>query len=128
MKREDILQQALSVICNDREDEYGSPENNFSKIAQLWSDYIGYKFSASDVCMMMVLVKMSRIKTGKPKADSFVDMAGYAALAAEVSKDLVLGGSKIPCPVPDVKLEKSERVAGGSSSPIVDKDGFEIFK
>lgn len=129
MKREDILKQAMQVICNDREGEYGSPKENFSKIAWMWSDYIeGYNFSPSDVCMMMALVKMSRIKTGKPKADSFVDIAGYAALGAEVSENLVLGGGKSPCPVSGVKLANSEEVTDKLPRPIVDENGFEVFK
>ena len=36
MKREDILDMAKTCVCGDREQDYGSPENNFDTIAKLW--------------------------------------------------------------------------------------------
>ena len=35
---------------------------------------------------MMVLFKIARQKTGKGKRDNFVDMCGYAALAADMTE------------------------------------------
>lgn len=34
--------------------------------------------------VMMALLKIARIKTGKHKDDNFVDLAGYAACACEM--------------------------------------------
>ena len=49
-------------------------------------------YSASPVfwypAMMMALLKVARIKTGKHKDDNFIDLAGYAACACEVSGNL----------------------------------------
>ena len=77
MKREDILMQAKACVCGDRQEDYGTPENNFTLIADLWECYTGHKYSAVDVAMMMMaLLKVARIKTGKgTKADSFVDLS-----------------------------------------------------
>ena len=36
--------------------------------------------------MMMALLKIARIRSGPSMADSYVDLAGYAACAAEVAK------------------------------------------
>lgn len=80
-----ILYAAIGAVCCDREEEYGSPADNFRLTAQLWSDYLQTKISAGDVALMMVLLKVSRVKCGHPKADSFVDMAGYSAIAGELT-------------------------------------------
>ena len=64
MKRADILHTAEKCVCGQREQDYGSPENNFQTIADFWSVYKGVKFSASDVAMMMALLKVARIKSG----------------------------------------------------------------
>lgn len=53
-------------------------------IAQLWTVYTGHTFTQKDVAMMMALLKAARIKSGE-KADSFVDLAGYAACAGEIA-------------------------------------------
>lgn len=85
MDRKTTLEQAMTIVCSDREKQYGSPENNFNLIARLWEDYKGYPFTAHDVAIMMLLLKVARIKTGHGKEDSYVDAAGYAACAAELA-------------------------------------------
>lgn len=85
MTREEILQAAKEAVCQSREHEYGSPEQNFGVIAQLWTAYKGTPFSSLDVAMMMALLKVARIKTGIAKDDSFVDLAGYAACGGEIA-------------------------------------------
>ena len=80
MKRADILHTAEKCVCGQREQDYGSPENNFQTIADFWSVYKGVKFSASDVAMMMALLKVARIKSGGGTEDSFVDLAGIEAV------------------------------------------------
>ena len=79
-----ILEQVKTTINGARQDEYGNPENSFETIATFWGTYKGVKFSAHDVAMMMALLKIARIKSGSGKADSSVDLCGYAALAADM--------------------------------------------
>lgn len=86
MNRESVLDSAKEAVCGDRQQSYGTPENNFSLIAKLWSVYLGKEISAQDVAMLMVLFKTARIKSGTATKDSFVDIAGYAACGAEVSE------------------------------------------
>lgn len=86
-ERARILREAEENICGQREQDYGSPENNFQLIADLWSDYLGTKVSSIDVAMMMVLLKVARIKNGGGSGDSFVDIAGYAACGGEIWRD-----------------------------------------
>lgn len=84
MNRQECLEESIKCVCTDRKEQYGSPENNFSLIAELWSAYKGETFTAEDVAMMMALLKIARIKTGKHKDDNYVDLAGYAACACEL--------------------------------------------
>lgn len=83
MDRKEILNTAVKCVCGEREQDYGTPENNFTLIANLWSAYHGGTFTAKDVAIMMCLLKVARIKTGSSE-DSFVDLAGYAACAGEI--------------------------------------------
>ena len=84
MKRADILHTAEKCVCGQREQDYGSPENNFEIIAGFWTVYKGVPFTPNDVAMMMALLKIARIKSGGGTADSFVDLAGYAACGGEL--------------------------------------------
>lgn len=83
MTRKEILDKAAECVTGKREEDYGSPENNFYLIARLWTDYCGYGFSAKDVTMMMALLKIARTARGGT-VDCFVDLAGYAACGGEI--------------------------------------------
>lgn len=83
MNRADVLRTAEKMVCGHREQDYGSPEDNFQVIANFWSDYKDIEFNTVDVAMMMALLKIARISTGAGTDDSFVDLAGYAACGAE---------------------------------------------
>lgn len=95
MKRADVLDEAKRCVCGQREQDYGTPEDNFSTIGNLWAVYLRAAhpdlakvlplngISAKDVAVMMSLLKVARIATGS-SADSFVDLAGYAACAGEI--------------------------------------------
>lgn len=85
MTRKEILEKAIECVTGKRKEDHGSPENNFSVIAKLWTAYCSYGFSATDVAMMMALLKIARIKCGGGSGDSFVDLAGYAACGGEIA-------------------------------------------
>ena len=92
MKRAEILHEAERCVCTDRNQQYGEPEDNFRIIATLWSVYLcarGFDESLgpADVGAMMALFKLGRIATGGNKADNFIDLAGYAACAGEISTE-----------------------------------------
>lgn len=84
MTRAEILDTEKSMVTGQREQDYGTPEDNFSAIARLWSAYAGYTYSAEDVAIMMCLFKIGRITTGSGTDDSYIDLAGYAACAGEI--------------------------------------------
>lgn len=90
MKREEILEEAKRCVCGKRVQDYGTPEDNFRLIAELWSDYLrGLRLTSKDVAMMMILLKVARVRDGGGTGDSLVDIAGYAACAGEI-----MGGAK----------------------------------
>ena len=84
MTRQEILEAAINITCKNREQQYGSPEDNFALIADLWSSYLDKHITHQDVAMCMALLKIARIKTGVGTIDSFIDLAGYAACGGEL--------------------------------------------
>lgn len=91
--RESILQTAKKCVCGNREEDYGSPEDNFKTIASLWEVYLKTKcvgggadisINADDVAVLMILVKIARISSGHAKYDNWIDIAGYAACGGEI--------------------------------------------
>lgn len=89
--RTSILEKAKECVNGKREQDYGSPEDNFKIIADLWTAYKGVDFTSLDVAMMMALLKIGRIKNGGGTGDSFVDLAGYAACGGEIAETKVKG-------------------------------------
>lgn len=92
MTRAEILKAAERCVCTDRNQQYGEPEDNFRIIAALWNVYLfgrGAKaqLNPADIGAMMALFKLGRIATGGDKADNFIDLAGYAACAGEISTE-----------------------------------------
>ena len=86
MTRESILNRAIECVCGEREQDYGSPEDNFNRIATYWSTHLGMEITAEDVAVMMALLKIARIGTGTATDDSWVDLAGYAACGGEIAE------------------------------------------
>ena len=93
MTRTEILEAARGCVCGDREEDYGSPEDNFTIIAFFWGTYIHARCVGpdtivevlpEDVAAMMALLKIARITSGVGKADNWVDLAGYAACGGEL--------------------------------------------
>lgn len=90
MTREEVLETAKNCVCGNRQQDYGSPENNFQTIAALWREYIfrahgqPVDLDVGDVAAMMILMKISRIASGNAKADNWIDIAGYAACGGEL--------------------------------------------
>jgi hypothetical protein len=83
MNRTNFLNKVGAVINGQREDDYGAPEKNLKKIAILWGAYLGEPIRAGDVAAMMALLKIARLSQSLHHEDSWLDLAGYAAIGAE---------------------------------------------
>jgi hypothetical protein len=79
-ERENILQEAMRITTGDRNKDYGSPAEDFGRVAKLWSAILGVNITPMQAVMCMVLLKVSR-QTNKNKRDNLVDIAGYARVA-----------------------------------------------
>ena len=73
-----ILQEADKIVTSDRQDVYGHPFNDFSRIAGMWAAYLGHHITPEDVALMQVMVKVSRLRHSPTHRDRIVDIAGYA--------------------------------------------------
>lgn len=85
MKRTGILRVAETIVTGDREEQYGSPEDNFTVIAELWNAAFGTQLQADDVAIALILLKVARVRSGNGGEDSWVDIAGYAACGGEIA-------------------------------------------
>lgn len=87
--QETILQEAQRIVHGPRRAAYGHPSRNFGRIAGLWQGYLDGmdhdKLDATDVAMLMVLLKVARIQH-KPDRDGVTDICGYAACAAIINE------------------------------------------
>lgn len=86
MNRSECLDKAKEIVNGARQENYGSPEKNFKEIARYWSIFLDRDISATDVALMMVLMKLARLQNKPDHDDSWIDIAGYAANGAELSK------------------------------------------
>lgn len=85
MKRQEILAQAGEIIDGSRQELYGDPAASFGRAAKIWSAILGIEISPSQVAMCLAGVKLSRLAHVHDHVDSWVDLAGYAALGGEVA-------------------------------------------
>lgn len=87
MNRRECLETAATAVCFTRDATHGDADSNFRRIADLWT-FIGVSrdngsLVPSDVALMMILLKVAR-QAHSPYSDNWVDIAGYAALGAEL--------------------------------------------
>lgn len=86
-ERQKALYEAARIIAGERDAQYGGPEDNFNRIAKIWSVIFGIEVTKEDVAMAMVAVKIARYasKSGF-QPDTWIDIAGYAGCGYEVGK------------------------------------------
>lgn len=88
--RAQVLRTAESLVNGQRADDYGPPAENFGRVAAMWSAQFAAKLkeplTADEVAIGLVHLKLSRLANTPDHADSFIDAAGYIALAAEIAE------------------------------------------
>ena len=93
-KREEVLREANRIIHGDREKDYGRPIDSFTRLAEALNLVLrpklaeGVELDAVDAAVLMIAMKLSRLAGGDRKDDTWVDLAGYSALGAEVRDQL----------------------------------------
>lgn len=102
--KKSVLESAIQTVA-DRGVPYGGVEDNFGRIAALWTTHLMNRYAGtltddppkldpSDVAMMMALMKIARLEANPSHADSWVDVAGYAACGGEIGANLPLTPAK----------------------------------
>lgn len=86
--RKECLDTANSIVHADRQNDYGSPEDNFKTVATYWNNYLMSckgVIKPEDVAVMLLLLKVARIATSPAKDDNWIDIAGYASCGCEIA-------------------------------------------
>lgn len=83
--REAILAEASALITGDRQVDYGPPSVSMQRIATGWEVIFGTTISPWQVAAAMAWLKIARGVEAPKKRDSWVDGAGYMAIAGEVA-------------------------------------------
>ena len=83
MARAKVLRTAEKYVCKDRAAQHGDMEDNFQTIAKYWGVHLGTEVTATDVAVMMTLLKVARIKGNAAHTDNWVDGCGYLACGGE---------------------------------------------
>lgn len=85
MSREEVLDTAREYVTKDRAADHGELEDTFARISELWTVYLGTNVTEVDVALMMALLKIARASGNPRHEDNYIDIAGYAACAGELS-------------------------------------------
>ena len=85
MKSGKILDETKRLTATDRQDIYGDPYINHTRIADLWSVYLEKEISPSQVALCLCLVKIARLIETPDHLDSIIDLAAYTAIYGEIN-------------------------------------------
>jgi hypothetical protein len=87
--RVEMLREAARIVNGDRDKQYGGPEDNFDRIAKIWTIIFGRHFTTEDVALAFVATKLARFASNSGfQPDTWIDIAGYAACGYEVGASL----------------------------------------
>lgn len=80
MKDDNLLKEVEKAVYGSRAAAYGSPLKNWEQTAKLFSAILGIEVTWQQALQMMIAVKLARICNTPNHRDSWVDIAGYAAV------------------------------------------------
>ncbi len=98
----ELLEAARRAVCGQRRTDYGDALTSFTATADLFNAYLRARgidytdpeqgMGARDAAILMALVKIARLAHAPEHHDSKVDIAGYAAVLAEIDAELAKKG------------------------------------
>ena len=86
MTSEQLLKQAAAIVAR-RRDIYGQPRDLFERAAARCSQVLGMSVTARQVILCLIDLKVARLCHDPQHFDSITDIAGYAAILAELLDD-----------------------------------------
>ena len=85
-KAQAALDQASSLINGPRQEAYGSPHENFERLAVRISQIIKAPVTKRQAAQILVELKLARLANGYQE-DSVIDAIAYLALMMELSDE-----------------------------------------
>lgn len=79
-----FLDKAEELINGQRAKDYGDSLVNHQRIADIWSVILNTEVTPEQVAACMIGLKLARLANDMKQDDTWVDIAGYAALGGEM--------------------------------------------
>ncbi len=77
----EILLQAHQIVNQDRQNTYGHPIDDYTKVINIFETLTGKKLTLDDAILFMVSVKLARLRTNLEQEilhhDTLLDTIGY---------------------------------------------------
>lgn len=77
----EILLHAHQIVNQDRQNTYGHPKDDYTKVVNIYQTLTGHQLTLTDALLFMVSVKLARLKTnldqGQLHYDTLLDTIGY---------------------------------------------------
>ena len=77
----EILQEAYKIVNQDRQNTYGHPKDDYTKVVNIYQALTGKQLTLTEALLFMVSVKLARLKTnldqGQLHYDTLLDTIGY---------------------------------------------------
>lgn len=77
----EILQHAYQIVNQDRQNTYGHPKDDYTKVVNIYQTLTGKQLTLTEALLFMVSVKLARLKTnldqGHLHYDTLLDTIGY---------------------------------------------------
>jgi hypothetical protein len=96
-----IFEQAQKLVDGNRQNDYGTPQKNWSDIAKVWSGILGFDVTAEKAALCMVGLKCVR-EAYKHKEDNIIDAIGYLDIT-----DRIVNSNKV---TPEQIKKAKERI------------------
>jgi hypothetical protein len=86
MAKRTIASDAEDIVFGVREQDYGTPERNLSRIGIIWGTLLGIDpLPPRQVAVLLTAMKLVRA-SGRENRDDLLDGIGYLILADEATK------------------------------------------
>jgi hypothetical protein len=86
--REEMLDRVRQCVCNDRDQQYGPPEDSFGRVAAIANvtiaDYLAKPMDEIGVALFLASLKMGRLAHNPEHLDSWTDLAGYSVCGGSI--------------------------------------------
>ena len=77
----EILQEAYKIVNQDRQNTYGHPKDDYTKVINIFETLTGKELTINEAILFMVSVKLARLRTnldqGQLHHDTLLDTIGY---------------------------------------------------